>query len=53
MYYRRIVEIKINKNSKHKCKKTKFEKDSYGDKMAHLKPQKIDILIDFLALFHH
>ena len=34
------------KNSKYKCKKTKFIKTVIGDVVAHLKPQKITVSSD-------
>jgi len=34
-------------------KKTTFEKTVIGDRVAHVKQQKLDVSIDFHALFHH
>ena len=36
-------DIQGNKNSKYKCKKTKFIKTDIGDVVAHLKPQKFTL----------
>jgi len=33
--------------------KTTFKRTVIGDKVAHLKPQKFDVSIDFHALFHY
>jgi len=43
----------MNETSKYISKEQRLKWTVIGDKVAHLKPQKIDISMDFHTEFHH